>query len=102
MKNVFKGCVAVLVLAGLTGIATAADLASNATFKSKCAVCHGANAEGKMMMKTKPLKEAASKSNADLIGIIQNGIAGTTMKGYKGTLTDAQIKDLVVAIKGLK
>lgn len=102
MKNVVKGCVALLLLAGITGVATAADLASNDIYKTKCAACHGANGEGKAALKTKPLKEAASKSDADLTGIINNGIAGTTMKGYKGKLTDAQIKDLVAAIKSAK
>jgi cytochrome c6 len=102
MKNVIKGSVAILVLAGLTGVATAADLSSNATFKAKCAMCHGANGEGKAAMKTKPLKEAASKSDADLTAIIETGMTGTTMKGYKGKLTDAQVKELVAAIKGAK
>lgn len=102
MKNVIKGSVAILVLAGLTGVATAADLSSNDVYKSKCAMCHGANGEGKAAMKTKPLKEAAAKSDADLTNIIENGIPNTTMHGYKGKLTDAQVKDLVAAIKGLK
>ncbi len=53
-------------------------------------------------MKTKALKEAASKSEADLVKTISDGIPNTTMHGYKGKLTDAQIKDLATAIKGLK
>ncbi len=102
MKSVMKSCVAVLVLAGLTGIATAADLASNDVYKSKCAMCHGANGEGKAAMKTKPFKESASKSDADLTAAINDGVAGTTMKSYKGKLTDAQVKELVAAIKSTK
>jgi cytochrome c6 len=102
MKNVIKSSVAVLVLVGLTGIASAADLSSNATYKAKCAMCHGANGEGKAAMKTKPLKEAASKSDADLTKTIENGIPNTTMHGYKGKLTDAQVKELVAAIKAAK
>ncbi len=102
MKNLIKGSVAVLMIAGLTGIASAADLASNEVYKTKCAMCHGANGEGKAGMKTKALKEAAAKSDADLTNIIENGIPNTSMHGYKGKLTDAQVKDLVAAIKGLK
>ncbi len=102
MKNLIKGSVAVLVIAGLTGIASAADLASNAIYTKNCAMCHGANGEGKAGMKTKALKEAASKSEADLVKVISDGIPNTTMHGYKGKLTDAQIKDLATAIKGLK
>lgn len=102
MRNLVKASVAVIVVAGLTTLGSAADLSSNATFKAKCAMCHGANGEGKAALKTKPLKEAASKSDADLTKIIEDGMPNTSMKGYKGKLTDAQVKELVAAIKGLK
>jgi len=102
MKKLFKASLAVMVVAGLTTIGSAADLSSNATYKAKCAMCHGPNGEGKAALKTKPLKEAASKSEADLMKTIENGIPNTSMKGYKGKLTDAQIKELVENIKGQK
>lgn len=102
MKNAMKSCIAVLALAGLTGIATAADLSSDAVYKAKCAMCHGANGEGKAALRTKPLKESAAKSEADLTKVIENGMPKTSMKGYKGQLTEAQIKSIVSEIKALK
>jgi cytochrome c553 len=102
MKNLIKASLAIIVVAGLTTIGSAADLSGDATFKSKCAMCHGASGEGKAAMKTTPMKEAAAKSDADLTKIINDGIPNTSMKGYKGRLTDAQIKDLVAAIKSQK
>ena len=93
------------VMAGLalaSTLAMGADLASNADYKAKCAVCHGANGEGKAALKTPPMKDAASKSEADLTTLITKGKAGTSMKGYEGKLSADQIKALVADIKALK
>ena len=93
---------AVLVLALVVpSLSFAADLASNADFKAKCAGCHGASGEGKPAMKTAPLKDSASKSEADLVKTITDG-KPPKMPAYKGKLTDAQIKDLAAAIKAQK
>jgi cytochrome c553 len=43
-----------------------ADLAKDPNYKAKCAGCHGAHGEGKPAMKTKPLKDSAAKSDAEL------------------------------------
>lgn len=103
MKDLLKASVAVLILAGLTGVASAQSLASNDIYKSKCAGCHGASAEGKAAMKTKPMKDYASLSDAQLTDVITNGKKSTPpMPAYKGKLTEAQIKDLVAAIKAQK
>lgn len=103
MKQLFKASLAVLVMAGLSGIASAQGIAGNDLYKSKCAGCHGANGEGKAAMKTKPMKEYASQSEAQLTDVITNGKKSTPpMPAYKGKLTDAQIKDLVAAIKASK
>jgi cytochrome c6 len=103
MKQLLKASFAVLVLAGLTGIASAQSLSSNDVYKTKCAGCHGANGEGKAAMKTKAMKEYASMSDAELTDAITNGKKSSPpMPAYKGKLTDAQIKDLVAAIKAAK
>jgi mono/diheme cytochrome c family protein len=101
-----------LLLAALFGslvvpsMCLAADLTSDVNFKAKCAVCHGAKAEGKPMMKVGPLKDAAGKSEAELTGIITNGMTppagGMKMPAFAGKLTPDQIKTLVAAIKALK
>lgn len=84
-------------------ISFGADLASDPNYKARCAGCHGANGEGKAAMKTQPLKQSASKSDADLTKVIENGkTTPPKMPGYKGKLTNAQIKALVSEIKALK
>ncbi len=98
-----KKLLAVLIVAGLSSIASAQGLSSNDVYKTKCAGCHGANGEGKAGMKTKAMKEYASLSDAQLTDAITNGKKSTPpMPAYKGKLTDAQIKDLVAAIKAAK
>jgi len=103
MKQLVKASLAVLLLAGLTGIASAQSLSSNDVYKTKCAGCHGPNGEGKPAMKIKPMKDYASMSETELTNVIENGKKGTpSMPAYKGKLTDAQIKDVVAAIKATK
>jgi cytochrome c6 len=103
MKQLLKASLAVLIVAGLSGIASAQGLAGNDVYKTKCAGCHGANGEGKAGMKTKAMKDYASMSDAELTDVINNGKKSSPpMPAYKGKLTDAQIKDLVVAIKAAK
>ena len=93
---------AVLVVAlAVPATMSAADLASNADYKAKCAGCHGASGEGKPAMKTAPLKDSASKSDADLTQVITKG-KPPKMPSYDGKLTPEQIKTLVSAIKALK
>ncbi len=74
----------------------AADL-----YKSKCAMCHGADGS-KSMMGAKPLSGAdvQGMSDADLNAAITNGKG--KMPAYKGKLTDAQITELVSYIRTLK
>jgi cytochrome c6 len=98
-----KKLLAVLVVAGIASIASAQDLSGNDVYKTKCAGCHGAKGEGKAAMKTKPMKDYASLSEAELTDAITNGKKSSPpMPAYKGKLTDAQIKDLVAAIKATK
>ena len=92
------------LLAGvcLVGTSARADVAAGgATFKAKCAACHGADGKGKEMMKTRDLASAdvQKMSDADLSGMITNGKG--KMPAYK-TLTPDQVKDLVAFIRSLK
>ena len=92
-------CVALAVPAVLW----AANLPDDPNFKAKCAVCHGAQGEGKPALKTAPLKNAAGKSAADLTKVIETGTTTTPkMQGYKGQLPPAAIQALVTEIKALK
>jgi len=91
----------VLVLPPIAAADSAAD-----TYKAKCQGCHGPGgvpSEGMAKsMGVKPLggADVQGMSDADLTAAISNGKG--KMKGFKGTLTDAQIKDLVSYIRSLK
>ena len=92
------------VLAGLalaSSMAMAGDLAANADYKAKCAMCHGANAEGKPAMKVAPLKDSAGKSADELTATISKG-KPPKMPAFDGKLSADQIKGLVADIKSLK
>jgi len=76
------------------------------TYKAKCQGCHGpggmpSDAMAKSMgMKALGGPDVQGMSDADLTGAITNGKG--KMPGFKGKLTDAQIKDLVSYIRTLK
>jgi|HubBroStandDraft_6_1064221.scaffolds.fasta_scaffold68238_3 cytochrome c6 len=96
--------VAIALVAGSSILSSPAkaDVASaEATFKAKCAACHGADGKGKEMMKTRDLGSAdvQKQTDADLTTIISKGKG--KMPAY-GTLTPDQVKDLVTYIRSLK
>jgi len=94
--------VAVCASALLLSTSVKADVAAGeATFKAKCAGCHGADGKGKEVMKTRDLGSAdvQKQSDAELSGIITAGKG--KMPAYK-TLTPEQVKDLVAYIRSLK
>lgn len=75
--------------------------AAEATFKAKCAMCHGADGKGKAAMKTPDFTsaEVQKKSDADLSGAITNGKG--KMPAYK-TMSRDQVEDMVAFIRKLK
>jgi cytochrome c6 len=87
---------AVLFLAGAVGFAQSAG---EATYKAKCMMCHGAkgmaDSPAGKAMKVKPITDPEVKalSEAKMIAAVENGMG--KMQGYKGKLTDAEIKDAV-------
>ncbi|MGA2003998.1 MAG: cytochrome c [Terriglobales bacterium] len=99
MKTILRATLALIALAMIFSTYSFAE--APATFK-QCAMCHGANGEGKAAMKTADFASAdvQKQSDADLTGIITNG--KEKMPAYKGKLTDAQIGDLVKWIRTLK
>lgn len=105
MKNLIR---AVLVISAFALLFSTYSLAQSGgdIFKSKCAMCHGAdgkadNAMGKTM-KIRDLgsAEVQSQSDSDLQGIITNGKG--KMPKYDGKLTKDQITDVVKFIRTLK
>jgi mono/diheme cytochrome c family protein len=75
------------------GTMSFAQGAGEATYKAKCAMCHGATGQGDTpagkSMKVAPFAKAPE---ADMIAITTNGKG--KMPGFKGKLTDAQIKEV--------
>jgi cytochrome c6 len=88
----------------VVGSAFAADGA--ATYKAKCAMCHGADGTGNTPMGKKwGIKDLASpdiqsKSDATLIDLTTNGI--NKMPAFKGKLSEAQISDVVKYLRTFK
>jgi cytochrome c6 len=76
-----------------------------ATFKAKCAMCHAADGSGDSptgkSMKVRDLRspDVQKQTDAQLTEVITSGKG--KMPSYKGKLTDAQIKDLVVTIRDM-
>lgn len=76
------------------------------TYKSKCAMCHGADGQASSPM-AKSMKVPSVKSEdftklseADMIATTSNGKG--KMPGYKGKLSDAEIKEVVAYMRGLE
>lgn len=88
-----------VVLAMTTGTMLAADDGA-AIYKSKCAMCHGANGEGKMG----PKLAGTSMSEADIETQLTKGVAGKKAPHAKpmSGLTDDQAKAVATYVKGLK
>jgi mono/diheme cytochrome c family protein len=88
----------------LAGSAFAADGA--ATFKAKCAMCHGADGSASTgmgkSMGLKPLSspEVQKMSDADMAALITNGKG--KMPAFKGKLSDDETSAVVKYVRTLK
>lgn len=97
-------CVVVFV-ALATAAPVLAQSGGETTFKSRCAMCHGADGLAASPM-AKALGVPSVKSDqfkkftqAELIASTENGKG--KMPAYKGKLTDAQIREVVAYIQSL-
>jgi len=93
-----------LCFAGLILFSTNAKAdaqAGAATYKTKCASCHGAGGKGKAALKTQDLASAAvqNMSDAELTAITTDGKG--KMPAYGKSLKPDQIQDLVAYIRSL-
>lgn len=99
----FRMLLVVFLACGVIGICSASAAAqdASATYKSKCAVCHGPDGKGgKMGTRDFASPEVAAESDAQLTEIITKG-KPPKMPSYDGKLKDTEIKDLVGYIRGL-
>ena len=94
--------VAVLVGLGFLGAPAKADNTAEATYKAKCAMCHGPDGKGETAtgkaMKTGDFAspEVQKMSDAELSDAIAKGKG--KMPAYK-TFTEDQVKDLVSYVR---
>lgn len=97
-------CMILSVVALVSGLSFAQDAA--ATFKGKCAMCHGADGSGKTTMGEKfgirDLRSAdvQKQTDAQLSEIVTKG--KNKMPAYDGKLTKEQVDQLVAFIRSLK
>ena len=95
-----------LLAGGLIAVCSSPAVAQDAaaTFKAKCAMCHGADGKGSAMGTKMGAHDFTSadvqkQTDAQLTEIITKGKA--KMPAYDGKLKDTEIKDLVAFIRGL-
>ncbi|MBK5258703.1 MAG: cytochrome c [Thermoanaerobaculia bacterium] len=92
------GVLSILILASP---AAAADAA--ATFKTKCAMCHGADGAGqtamgkKLAIRALGSAEVQKQTDAELIAIISKGKG--KMPAYGGKISDSEIAGLTAHIR---
>jgi len=105
VRFVRSGIPSVVAIFLLFAPALRAQETGEGLFKSKCAMCHGADASGKTVMGEK-LKvpdlhspETQGKSEADLKALISKG--KNKMPSYEGKLTKEQIDKLADYIRKL-
>lgn len=97
---------AVILLAASIAVPAFSQASGAATYKAKCAMCHGADglATSTMAknMKIQSFKAPAmvKATNVQLFTSTKNG--KNKMPAYAGKLTDAQIKDVVAYIRTLQ
>src|SRR5262252_730710 len=103
MKHIsFRMGLLALLTCGLfaAGASQAVAQDAAATYKAKCAMCHGADGKGgKMGTKDFASPEVKSMTDAQLTEAITKGKG--KMPAYEGKLKDTEIKDLVTYIRSL-
>jgi cytochrome c6 len=104
--NLVCGVMLTMLAVGLAlwSMPAAADDAA-ATYKAKCAMCHGADGKGdtpvgkKMGIRDLTSADVQKMSDEELITVTTKG--KNKMPGYENKLSAAQIKDIVAYIRQL-
>ncbi len=96
----------ILLACGVMAVGSASAVAQDAaaTYKSKCAMCHGADGKGtptglKMGAHDFTSAEVQKETDAELTDTVTKGKG--KMPAYASKLKDTEIKDLVTYIRGL-
>jgi cytochrome c6 len=104
MKSLSKVFLVALMTCGLAAVwvspAAAQDAA--ATYKAKCAMCHGPDGKGgKMGTRDFASEDVQKMSDAQLTEVITKG-KPPKMPAYESKLKDTEIKELVTYIRAFK
>ena len=107
MKHLsFRMGLVTLLAGGLIAVCSSSAVAQDAaaTYKAKCAMCHGPDGKGsatgvKMGVHDFMSDDVQKQSDAQLTAIITKGKG--KMPAYDGKLKDTEITDLVTYIRGL-
>lgn len=97
-----KRVLVAMLVCGLMALCASPALADDAaaTYKAKCAMCHGADGKGgKMGTRDFAAPEVKAETDAQLTDIITKGKG--KMPAYGGKLSDADIKGLVDHVRSL-
>jgi cytochrome c6 len=105
MKTVAKLSITMLILAIIPATAFAADAATEALYKAKCAACHGPDGTGstaagkKLNARDFHSPEVMKETDAQLLEIVTKG--KNKMPSYDGKLNADQMKSLVAYVREL-
>jgi len=103
MKHLcFRTVLVALLACGLIAVSASPAFADDAaaTYKAKCAMCHGPEGKGgKMGTRDFASPEVKAETDAQLTDIITKGKG--KMPAYGGKLKDTEIKDVVTYVRGL-
>jgi cytochrome c6 len=103
MKHLsFRLGLVTLLACGVIAVCTSSAVAQDAaaTYKAKCAMCHGADGKGgKMGTRDFASPEVKAETDAQVEETITKGKG--KMPSYAGKLKDTEIKDLVAYIRSL-
>ena len=103
LKHIARICVVGLLALSTMGFA---QNSGEATYKSKCQMCHAADGSGNTpagkSTKARPFSstEVMKLTDEDLLKVTKNGQG--KMPAYAGKLTDDQIKDVIAHIHTLQ
>lgn len=101
----FALCTFVLTAGSVAAAQSAAD-----NYKSKCQMCHGPNGNGdtpmgkKLNAKDFHSPDVQQKNDDELFKFISDGVSNqgkVSMPGYKGKISDDQIRELVKYVREL-
>ena len=105
MTKMMRSLLVLTAAASLAGSMAFAD-SGEATYKAKCASCHGSAGTPSpgmaKMMGVKPVSDPSVKAMtaAEMEAVVKSGKG--KMPTFKDKLTDAQIKDVVTYFRSLK